>query len=270
MKQRLILFFIGIFVFSISVQSQETAKLTSISEIKAVFEMADVGYYPEIINEPTKALKYEGDKKIAANLGAYTADLLYVVATSEKRNIHEGYGAIMELSKDYGLTGDMPKIILKRYEDGDATIDEVYDMLQKALDSSEKNMSQEDKREFFAYYALGNYIEKLYVVSSVIERPKETDVPVEVEATLKRNLIQYIGNQSDRLQGLMDLLSPYPNLSSDVVVLKEVEDLRNKYKVVREKRDELMKLGPAEFYNNKDIKAIFKQIKKIRTRIVNI
>jgi hypothetical protein len=270
MKAKLILFFIGILLLSLSAQSQET-KLTSIEEIRSVFEMSDVGFYPEIINEPTNALKYKGDKKIAANIGAYSADMLYVVATSEDRsNIVQAYGAVMQLSNEYGLTDDVPKLILKRYEDGDATVEEVYDMFQKALDASERKLTEQDKREFFAYHTFGNYIEKLYLVSSIIERPKKTDVPEEVEANLKRNLIRYVGNQGMRLQGLLDLLKPYPNLSEDVIVREEVKELIEKYKVIGEKRSELMELGPAEFYNNKDVKAVFKQIKKIRTRIVKI
>ena len=272
MRQRLILVFIGIIAFSIHVQSHESeAKLTSISEIKAVFEMSDVGFYPELINEPTNALKYQGDKKIAANLGAYSADLLYVVATSEDRSdIVQGYGAIMQLSQEYGLTDNVPQIILKRYEEGDASVEEVFNMLQKALDDSERNLTEQDKREFFAYHAFGNYMEKLYLISSIIERPKKTDVPEEVEATLKRNLVQYIANQAIRLQGLMDLLAPYPNLSSDVVVLDDIKVLKAQYEYIHGKRSKLMEMGPEEFYKDKDVKAILKQIKKIRSRIVKV
>jgi len=272
MKTKFILFFIGMLVLSVNVKSQDSkVKLTSISEIRAVFEMSDVGFYPELINEPTNALKYEGDKKIAANLGAYSADMLYVVATSDDRsNLVVSYGAVMQLSNEYGLTDDVPRLILKRYEDGDATVEEVYDMFQKALDNSERKLTEQDKREFFAYHTFGNYIEKLYLVSSIIERPKKTDVPAEVEANLKRNLIRYIGNQGMRLQGLLDLLKPYPNLSEDVIVREEVKELIEKYEVIAEKRSELMELGPTEFYNNKDVKAVFAQIKKIRTRIVKV
>ena len=197
--------------------------------------------------------------------------MLYVVATSgDRSNLVEGYGAIMQLAQEYGLTDNVPQIILKRYEDGDATVEEVFNMLQKALDDSERNLSQKDKHEFFAYHAFGNYIEKLYLISTIIERPKKTDVPAEVEATLKRNLIQYIGNQAIRLQGLMDLLAPYPNLSSDVVVLDDIKVLKAQYEYIQGKRSKLMEMGPEEFYKDKDVKAIFDQIKKIRTRIVKV
>ncbi|HSH20186.1 MAG TPA: hypothetical protein VLA03_07020 [Draconibacterium sp.] len=99
---------------------------------------------------------------------------------------------------------------------------------------------------------------------------KKTDIPEEAELTLKRNLIKFIAGQSEKLQVLIDLLAPYPDTSSEVVVLEDIEVLKNMYKVVEANRLKLMELGPKEFYENKDVKAIFKQIKKIRTRIVKV
>ncbi|HSH20187.1 MAG TPA: hypothetical protein VLA03_07025, partial [Draconibacterium sp.] len=94
-------------------------------------------------------------------------------ATSDRSQIVDQYGAIMELSQNFGVTSDLLKVILKRYEDGNATVSEVYDMMQKALDDGEKYLTSEDKQEFFSYHIFGNYIEKLYVISSIIERPKK-------------------------------------------------------------------------------------------------
>ena len=272
MKQKLILFYVVMLMFSLSVQSQDDGdvKLTSIAEIRAVFELSDVGFYPEIVNEPSNALKYKGDKKIAANIGAYAADLLYVVATSDQSKIVEQYGAILELSQNFGITNDLLPVILKRYEDGNATVSEVFDMMQKALDDSEKNLTLEDKLEYFTYHTYGNYIEKLYVVSSIIDRPKKADIPEEAELTLKRNLIKFVSNQDEKLQILIDLLSPYTDKADDVVDIKEIVTLKKMYETTKAKRTELTKLGPKEFYEDKDVKAIIKQIKKIRTRLVKV
>jgi hypothetical protein len=274
MKQKLILFLFGLVFLSMMVQAQSTekdkTKLHSISEIRALLELSDVGYYSELTNEPTNALEYRGEKKTAANMGVYAADLLYVVATSENENIFQEYGAIMELAKNEGLTDDIPAIILKRYEDGNATAEEVIDMLDNAMEKSEAKMSEQNKQEFFAYFALGNYIEKLYLVSSIIERPKQTDVPAEVEATLKRNLIRYIGAQSIRLQGMLDIVTLYPDDTKEVVDARDIKLLMDQYKYLESNREQLLQLSAEEFFNEKNIKAIFKQIKKIRERIVKV
>ena len=154
MKQKLILFFIGSLFFSIGVQSQDEVKLTSIAEIKAVFENSDVVFYPEIINEPTNALKYKGD----------------------------------------------------------ATVEEVFNMLQKALDDSERNLSQKDKHEFFAYHAFGNYIEKLYLISTIIERPKKDRCPCRSRSNLKKKfntIHRKSGYSLTRFNGFVGSLSKF-------------------------------------------------------------
>lgn len=291
MKQNLILFLIGIFVLSISCQNQKSKKdaepvkevsseaaavlsddsnrnLHSIEEIQAVFEMADVGFYPEIINDPLKALEYVGDRKIAANIGAYMADMLYVLSTSERGSAYENYAAIMELSKSKGLTDDMPGMILERFEEGNTSVDEVYGILGKALDQSNKNLSDNEKAEFSAYLILGNYIEKLYVVTAIIKRPKKTELPAEVEASLKRGLLKYVGQQSGSLQYLLNLMSKYPNSPINEMVKVEVETLKNQYLAIESQREETLKLAPTEFFQNKEVVAIFDQIEKIRTLIV--
>lgn len=291
MKQILILLLSGVFLISISCQNKKGTKdtepkqettsefieermedapdLRSISEIRAVFESADVGFYPEIINDPLKAMEYQGNKKIAANLGVYFGDMLYVIATTDKYQINQQYGAVMELSKNFGLTDELPKLILERFAEGNTSIEETYDALEKALNDSEKNLTTNDKAKFYTYYIFGNYIEKLYIVSSLVKRPKQTDVPAEVEAQLKRGLLNYMAKQSVKLERLLKVLKDVPDVTGEVVVLAEVEALYKSYKDIESKREEILALGETEFYKAKEVVTIQDQIEVIRNRIVN-
>jgi hypothetical protein len=291
MKQKLVFFLIGIFTLSISCQNQKAKKdtdqksgsevvveeihevmpefgLRTISDLQSVFEMADVGYYPEITNEPTYALNYKGEEKIAANMGVYMADLLYAMTTSGRKDAYADYGAIMELSKHIGLTNEFPALIIERYEKSTVSIDSIVIMLDHAFENSEKKLSDIDKSEFYEFMLLGNYIEKLYLVSSIIQRPKKTELPEEVEASLKRNLVGLISKQSNRLEELLKIMSKYSNVSNNVLVLDELIELKNAYMIVEAKRDEIMKLGPTEFYGAKEILNVHEKIAKIRSRIV--
>ena len=143
MKQLLLSLCISIFVLSTSCNTQKNKKtkdkkdnakieeagmlqfrVHSISDIKATFEMADVVFYNDIINKPTNALNYVGNKKIAANIGVYLGDMLYVMTTSGKReDAYPIYGAIMELAQNVGLTDEFPKLILERYENEGVSAD---------------------------------------------------------------------------------------------------------------------------------------------------
>jgi hypothetical protein len=289
MKQNLLLFLVGILVFSISCQNQKSKKetdpkteseevaedvveivpkLNSIATIKGVLQMSDVGYYPEIINEPTNALKYVGDRKIAANIGVYMGDMIYVLTTSGRSEAYANYGAIMELAKDFGMTDEFPRLILERYEKGNVAIDSVLIVLEDALSNSEKKLTENEKSEFYAFMLLGNYIEKLYLVSSIIQRPKRANVPEAAVAQLKRNLLLLMGRQSGPLEELLELLADYSDDASHVVVLDEIKELSNRYKEAAAKRETISQLEPAEIYKAKEIVAIHKQIEKVRKRIV--
>ena len=290
MKQKLVLFLAGLLVFSISCQNSKSKKdtvqntepeslteksmqvrsrLTSLSDIKAAFEMADVGYYPEIINEPTKALSYKGDRKIAANMGVYMADMLYAMSTAEKPNGYKSYGAIMELSKNIGLTKEFPALIIERYENTNVSVDTIVAMLENAFANSEKELSEKNRSEFYAFMLLGNYIEKLHIISSIVERPKKADVPEAAVAVMKRKLLLLMGKQNEPLEKLISILSAYSENAEHVVELDEIKELINRYETVAAQRENLLKLEPAEIYKAKEILAIHEQINKIRNRIVN-
>jgi hypothetical protein len=289
MKQNLIFLLVGIFVLSISCQNQKSKnkpvqktesevvvedvieiipKLRSFSDIKAVFQLSDVGYYPEIINKPINAIDYVGDRKKAANMGIYLGDMIYVMSTSGSKEAYESYGAVMELAKDFGITDDFPKFILERYEKENVSVDSGLIILENALDNSEKELSENDKSKFYAFVLFGNYIEKLYIVSSIIQRPKEANVPEAAVAQLKRKLLFLIQKQSGPLDELLALLADYSNDASNVVVLDEIKELSNRYKEAAAKRETISQLEPAEIYKVKEIVAIHKQIEKVRNRIV--
>lgn len=289
MKKNTILFLAGIFVLSISCQNQKSSKipvqkpeskiveeevikikpeLRSFSAIKAVFQLSDVGYYPEIINNPINAINYVGNRKKAANIGIYLGDMIYVMSTSGSKEAYASYGAVMELAKGFGITDDFPKFIIERYEKENVSVDSGLIILENALNNSKKELSESDKSEFYAFVLLGNYIEKLYIVSSIIQRPKSADVPEEAVAQLKRKLLLLIQKQSGPLEELLTLLADHSDDASNVVVLDEIMELNNRYKEAAAKRETISQLEPAEIYKATEIVAIHKQIEKVRNRIV--
>ena len=63
-------------------------------------------------------------------------------------------------------------------------------------------------------------------------------------------------------------MSKYPNSPINEMVKVEVETLKNQYLAIESQREETLKLAPTEFFQNKEVVAIFDQIEKIRTLIV--
>ncbi len=289
MKQKLLFLFISIFILSVACTNQKAKKtssepkaekstevvldvkprLHSISDIKAVFQMADVGYFPEIINPPANALNYTGDRKIAANMGVYLGDMLYVVATSKKKIAYLNYGAIMELAKNAGLTEEFPQLIIERYEKENLSTDSMLTILDKALDKSEKKLTENDKAEFFSFILLGNYIEKLYIVSKILVQPSEAGLPANVDAMLKRNLFLLVAKQTGPLEELISIVSKYAGGANQVVDMAELNELLSYYKEAQANKETLAKLAPSELYKSKEVVQVFNQIEKVRNRIVD-
>jgi hypothetical protein len=242
-------------------------ELHSISELKAILEIADIGFNPEIINQTEYVSLYFGDQKIAANIGVYLADLVYVMSTKENPDIYKEYGAIFELAKQFGFADDLLNVTLERYENGNTSVDQLFELLEKSLENSSKNMSGSEVSEFSSYLLLGNYIEKLYIVSSLLQQ-RNDKVDVETEAEMKSGLLSLMTRQSIRIDQMIYVLSKYPNRSLDVLVLEDLQLLFNNYLNVEANRDKILKLKPVELYNSKEVITIFNQIEKIRNRIV--
>lgn len=286
MKHRIVLFLIVIMSTFISCVNQDRQKtkdskfklnaedvaivipeLHSISELKIIFEAADIKFDPQIINQTELVSHYFGDKKIAANIGVYLADLVYVLSAKENADIKKEYGAVFELAKQYGFADSLLNLTVERYENGNVSVNEFFKLLEESLENSSKNMSESDVSEFNSYLILGNYIEKLYLVSSLLQQ-KNDEVDSETAAKLKIKLLHLLSNQSVRINQLIYVMSKYPNQSADVLVQEDLQKLFDSYVTIEANRDKILALEPAEIYKSKEVNAIFKQIDKIRNRMV--
>lgn len=275
MKQKLQLIFIAISILAISVNAQEKKgdsemqdimpELTHISKINAFFKVNDVAFYSDIPNDPIKAINYKRDHKIAANMGVYLGDMIYVFGTKGYKVGSESYGAAMELAKKMGIEEQFPDVIIDRYRAEKISADDVVKSLDDALDKSEKKLSATDKKEFYDFMIFGNYIEKLYIVSTLIQKSKESDLPEAAVANLNRSLLLLMARQHNPLETLSKLMSGY---SSNVVAHRDIRELLESYKKLETNKDEIVKMKPAEMFVAKDIVDIQNKISKIRERIV--
>ncbi|WP_163715833.1 hypothetical protein [Mangrovibacterium lignilyticum] len=239
--------------------------LWNLSTIQSFFEMHDVTYYPEILNEPLKAKAYEGDHKIAANMGVYMTDLAYTVGTEGYAVGNPSYGALMELADKEGLAEEFPDLIIERYADSDATVDSLMQMFDNMLENGEKEMSGKDIKEFHDFIIMGNYIEKLYVVAELVEKNSRSGSDYEAAKNLNRELLLFMAKQGDNLDELSKLMIGY---SSNVVDHKDLQKLVVDYEQLKAKKDQLIELSADEIYKHPLVKDIVENITKVRTRVV--
>ena len=274
MKQKLLLLFISIFALSFFGNSQTNRKglqlseMQNLSTITALFENSDVSYYDDIVNEPTKALDYEGDNKIAANMGVYLGDMLYVMGTSGPKDAYKNFGAAMECAKHIGLEEAFPSVIIERYANENVSSDSIVKLLEYAIDNSKRQLSEKDKSEFFDFFIYGNYIEKLYVVSKLLRKQENKDLSDVTNANLRRDLLLRMVKQREQLDNLYEIMSVYSDNPSYLFRLGQFRSLINRYEDLAANRKAILNMKPEEMFQAKEVKAIEEQISIIRNNIV--
>ena len=243
---------------------QVQPQLTSMANISAFYEVNDINYYKGIINDPVKALEYKGDHKVAANMGVYMADMIYGIG-AKSFDGNDSFGAVMELSRKLGLEEQFTQVVITRLNAKDLKATEAAGILDEVLGGSENKLSNTEKSEIYDFMLYGNYIEKLYLISSVLEKSKDSDLPASAQANLNRSLLLLMARQGEPLGELSKLMI---NHSSKIVAHRDIQKLLGYYTILKDEAQEIVKLEPSEIYNAEAIKDIQKQIVKIRTRIV--
>jgi len=248
---------------------EKTPNLKNLSELSAFFDMLDISYYPDLVNDPVNAHKYIGnEKKTAANLGAYLGDMVYVMGSEGYIEAYKNFGAAMELANEMDIEKEFPNLVIDRYE-GKMPTDSIMLLLDEALNKSEKDLSEKDKVIFYDFMLYGNYIEKLHVISGLLVRVNKSKLPDVAIADLKRNLLIFMAKQRKPLEKAYAIMTPYFNNTPEIINEGELKHLIALYKDLEANKDAILKLDPKEIYNAKEVLAIGKQIEVVRNRIVN-
>lgn len=249
--------------------TQQTIKLKSVPEIESSLELADIEYYPELVNYPLNAQTYNGKRKIAANIGVYLTDLMYAKKNTAVTNeAYKNYAALMELSSNSGLNKEVIEIIYERFENDKISEQELQNMIKEALTNSAIDLSENQQKQLYAYLVMGNYIEKLYLSSSIIMRPKQIEMPEEVEALLKRNLMKKVTSLTNRLPEITNLMYSFDGDSKDNQVRKEIEELNKRFIAFEERKPEIINLPFNEMMEVKEVYYFVTQIERIRANVV--
>lgn len=240
-------------------------QLTSVKNITAFFQMNDITYHKDIVNNPENALRYNEENKIAANIGAYLADMVYGLGTKSEHT-YKSFGAVVRLADKLDLEDEFTELVIKRINDEDISIEEASEVLDRTLKGSSKNLDDITKKDLYNYIVYGNYIEKLYVVSSLLTKAKESNLPEPVKANMNRNLLLMMAKQSDQLEELSRLMA---GNSNQVVAHRDLQDLLEAYLTLAKNKNKILKLSAEDMFSAKEVKNIQKKIAEVRERIVS-
>lgn len=243
--------------------------VTSISDVHQFFALAHVSYDAGLCNDVENVSMYKTSHPAAAvNIGVYMADLIY---HTYGRSYHTAptADAAFELAEYVGMEKDFYENAMARYEDANVPMDSLIMIWNVLLDESGKYGSESEIIYLKTALIFGNYIEKLYLISSVLHQEMASDITDE-EATLAKQELAYALIRAQEHTGqLYTIVEEQKDLLKSMAVLEELQILNDLGSNVALLKDDLNKLSSGEILSNQHVISYHAQIVKLREAIVN-
>jgi len=151
--------------------------------------------------------KYTTTTKKSLALGAFGADLSYLNLYEQRETAMKYQQNVQTLLNDLEIAPSIDKVILKRIENNFGNNDSVLYYLADLYKSSDLYLKASDRRDICSLIMAGGWIESFYFLTEIYSRTHKEDI---------FSLILY---QSDILDNLIKLLSPYYERSSEFTKL---------------------------------------------------
>ena len=203
------------------------------SVVTVVLDMAGAEYIDGLVVPMENVDYYAQDKTQAAlMLGVYTVDIAYLVAYGKNDQALVKYERARKLADAIGLVSSFEQGVFERYVTAGADPDTLRKQLTMTANNIDKEMSKGDLSRHYTLFVTGEFIEKMYLLTQVIEQYPE-DFPEEIRSQLLRHLMMAIVQQEEALNGLIGLLEQIregnegEEFMAEMTALKQVYDDAN-------------------------------------------
>lgn len=171
------------------------------SPIQTAMLLKQVGapYNKAMLNGPGKISGYSTEAKRALNLGAYGADLGYIILYQQTQEAIGYLSAVKKLSEDVGISGAFDAKLIERFKLNMANKDSLLVFTSEAFRSSDAYLKNNDRAKVSSLIIAGGWVESLFFTSEMFSG-KVAD---------KTKLLERIGEQKTTLDNLIKLLAPY-------------------------------------------------------------
>lgn len=171
------------------------------SPIQTAMLLKQVGapYNKALLNGPGKISGYSTEAKRALNLGAYGADLGYIILYQQTQEAIGYLSAVKKLSEDVGISGAFDAKLIERFKQNMANKDSLLVFTSEAFRSSDAYLKNNDRGKVSSLIIAGGWVESLFFTSEMFSG-KVAD---------NNKLLERIGEQKTTLDNLIKLLTPY-------------------------------------------------------------
>lgn len=235
------------------------------SEISSLLKLSGAKLMPELMNNTTDGIMYTmNDYKASANIGVYLADAIYQYSYDSIKLAYKSAIAGKELAEYIGINDDVfMNLIGDRYSEVGGQIDSLFFVLDSALNRAESYLTENERFKILSAIFIGNYIEKQYIISSIIF-DYSVELPEESKLLLLREMMIILSNSLNRLDFILELTERAYGDMKEMEVNKELKELRNMHKEYMISEDKLLVLKASDVFENEGMLKMYQQIIKIR------
>ena len=192
-------------------QTQETKApapvLPAPDEFAAKLQATGADYFDILPNNPGNTQQYldTSVEKATVNLGVYLADLAYTTAYGETETSIEILGAIIELSNQIGIEGQLMEKVVEEYSSNLEEPESLKEYLRKINSTAYNGLIASGKERLAAIAYAGFYIERLNIALGVISSYPE-DFPDEIRQQLLVPVYHAILSQRENIGKIKEYL----------------------------------------------------------------
>jgi len=239
------------------------------SRIMVALDMAGADYIDGLVLPMENVDFYAQDEVHAAiTLGVYTVDIAYLVSYGKNETALVKYERARKLSKAIGLQSSYEQGIFESYLEAGAHPDSLRKSLTLTAENIDKELTQMAKARHVTLYVTGAFIEKMYLVTQVINR-YPTDLPADVRSQLLRHLIIALTEQEEPLDNLISLLNQIREEDEGEKFMVEMNKLKQVY-VDANFKEMIANWTPDSKASGEYLQRITVQVEKLRSDIVAI
>jgi len=243
------------------------------SPIQTAILLKQVGatYNKGLLNSPGKISSYSTETKRALNVGAYGADLGFIILYQQTQEAIGYLGAVKKLSDDVGISGAFGTKLLDRFKQNMSNQDSLLVFTSEAFRSCDSYLKDNDRGKVSSLIIAGGWVESLYFTSEIYNTNLKD----------KKKLEERMGEQKTTLDNLIKLLTPYYQeegftefVDALIDLASEFDKVEVNYVYIKPTTDEVNKVttinSTTEVKISPDVtKAIQEKVKNLRGLIVN-
>lgn len=241
--------------------------LKSVDDVLKTLELANAQYFPVLCNDPYNAENYMESKAAAAsNLGIYVTDIVYHVYGDATEDMYLTFGAAQELARYLGLESEFGATLLTELEGDNISRDSLINVFNNLLSKSEDLHSADDVMHVHTAFITGLYVEKLFIVSSLLDQAQKKEDPSEKEVANFKKLLVILKNQLDSMGVLEESLEKNKKQLKETIDIDAIMEMKGAVETFDGAYEGI--LGSETISSSKEITDLQSKIASLRTGII--